>query len=118
MRISLALVTVFWAAAPALGEMDGKNLFVRNCLPCHGEQGLGDGPAAVALDPPPRNLTVRPYKNGCGPGAIFRTITEAVEGTDVAPFAHLSAEERWELARYVRGLQQGRSGNCCGGCGR
>lgn len=35
----------------------GKDLFALNCASCHGDTGKGDGPAAAALDPKPRNLT-------------------------------------------------------------
>ncbi len=32
------------------------NLFTERCAPCHGPNGAGDGPAAKALDPRPRNF--------------------------------------------------------------
>jgi len=35
----------------------GKDLFVRYCASCHGEEGKGDGPAAAALKHPPADLT-------------------------------------------------------------
>lgn len=35
----------------------GKILFTSACVQCHGPEGKGDGPAAVSLDPKPRNLT-------------------------------------------------------------
>jgi mono/diheme cytochrome c family protein len=35
----------------------GHELFKQNCVACHGEGGKGDGPAAAALNPKPRDLT-------------------------------------------------------------
>ncbi|RJP57860.1 MAG: cytochrome c, partial [Ignavibacteriales bacterium] len=35
----------------------GKELYQQSCASCHGNNGLGDGAAGVALNPPPRNLT-------------------------------------------------------------
>jgi mono/diheme cytochrome c family protein len=35
---------------------EGKRLYETNCTSCHGETGLGDGPAAPALDPKPQAL--------------------------------------------------------------
>jgi cytochrome c553 len=34
-----------------------KEMFVSRCAPCHGNEGKGDGPGAVALNPKPRNYT-------------------------------------------------------------
>ncbi|MCB9707297.1 MAG: cytochrome c [Myxococcales bacterium] len=39
---------------PALGKVKYDTL----CASCHGPTGLGDGPAAVSLNPKPRNLEV------------------------------------------------------------
>jgi mono/diheme cytochrome c family protein len=35
----------------------GKETFVKYCASCHGEDGKGNGPAAMALKPPPSDLT-------------------------------------------------------------
>src|SRR5207247_2426705 len=35
----------------------GQQIYVQNCLVCHGVQGRGDGPAARALRPAPADLT-------------------------------------------------------------
>jgi mono/diheme cytochrome c family protein len=35
----------------------GKETFLRYCASCHGETGMGDGPTASALKPPPSDLT-------------------------------------------------------------
>jgi len=35
----------------------GHDLYLRYCASCHGIGGKGDGPAAVALQPPPADLT-------------------------------------------------------------
>jgi mono/diheme cytochrome c family protein len=34
----------------------GKDLFQKHCVLCHGQSGLGDGPAAASLKPKPSNL--------------------------------------------------------------
>jgi mono/diheme cytochrome c family protein len=35
----------------------GKETFLKHCASCHGEDGKGKGPAAIALKPPPSDLT-------------------------------------------------------------
>lgn len=35
----------------------GRAVFQQHCVMCHGQNGMGDGPAAEALNPKPRNFT-------------------------------------------------------------
>jgi mono/diheme cytochrome c family protein len=48
------------SANPFEGSQDavtaGKTLFENNCVPCHGQEAKGDGPAGASLDPKPANL--------------------------------------------------------------
>lgn len=39
-------------------ELTGREMFLRYCSPCHGEQAKGDGPVALFLRPRPPDLTV------------------------------------------------------------
>lgn len=78
----------------------GKTSFETNCATCHGDRGLGDGPAGAALDPKPRNLAAAQL----GPKAIFKVLTTGKKGTAMIAFTHLPEEERWALAYFVDGL--------------
>ena len=89
------------ARTPELIEK-GKASFARNCVACHGEKGEGNGPAAGALDPKPRNLAAARIEGG--PNAIFKVLTTGKKGTAMIAFTHLSEEERWALAYFVDGL--------------
>jgi mono/diheme cytochrome c family protein len=40
----------------------GKGNYEALCATCHGPGGKGDGPAAAALTPPPRDLSVGDFK--------------------------------------------------------
>lgn len=82
----------------------GATAFAANCSSCHGAEGKGDGPAAAALKPPPRNFhsAEEKWTNGTSPLAIFNTITTGIAGTSMASFAHLSEEERWALTHLIR----------------
>lgn len=109
-HIVSALLLALILATGGLAEPDAKKLFQANCQVCHGVSGKGDGPAASALATAPRDLTRRPYKNGCGPGAVARTIKVGIAESGMPPFqGQLNDDEIWSLANYVRGLQSG----CC-----
>ena len=99
-------------AAGCAGESDngaveqGKALFVRNgCAVCHGPTGRGDGQVAATLQPPPRDFRdPATYKNGHSEAAIARTIQKGIPGTSMPGYGHLSAEERAQIAAYIRSL--------------
>jgi high-affinity iron transporter len=86
---------------PELVEQ-GRASFSKYCASCHGPNGEGDGPAASALRPPPRNLVTRPVKGGAP--EVFRVLGTGVKGTAMVPFTYLSANERWAISYYVAGL--------------
>ena len=84
----------------------GKALFTRNgCAVCHGPDGRGDGQIAATLQPPPRDFRdPTAYKNGHSKAAIARTIQKGMPGTSMPGYRHLSAEEREQIAAYIRSL--------------
>ena len=93
-------------AGDAAATDAGKGLFAQNCASCHGEKGLGDGPAGAQLDPKPRNLT-KPaeYKYGEGDLALFRTIKYGVKGGGMAPWdGRMTDDECWQVVNYVKTL--------------
>jgi mono/diheme cytochrome c family protein len=69
---------------------------------CHGKQGEGDGPAAKALKPKPRNLVTSPLPGGAE--AVFQVLTAGKKGTGMIAYRHLPEEERWAIAWFVASL--------------
>ena len=80
----------------------GKSIFEVNCASCHGTNGKGDGPAASALNPKPRDYTSGYWRYGGGVARIVQTITNGSPGTAMAPFPGIPLEDRFALAHYVR----------------
>ena len=96
-------VSSLMASTPEL-VAKGKSLFGVNCASCHGDTGHGDGPAAAALNPKPRNFTESYWRYGGGLARVVRTITEGSPGTAMSAFPSIPIEDRIAIAHYVRSL--------------
>ena len=80
----------------------GKALFLVNCASCHGNQGMGDGPAAAALNPKPRNFHEGYWKYGGGIARVVQTISTGSPGTAMAAFTNIPLTDRFAIAHYER----------------
>ena len=76
------------------------------CASCHGVDGKGDGPGAIALRPLPRNFTLGEYRFGSENWQIFRTIWDGVPPPSgmAAWKGRLSKDDAWALVYYVKSL--------------
>ena len=83
----------------------GATTYVQICQACHGVEGRGDGPAGVALDPPPADLVVHVPLH---PEAdLFRFIRDGIPGTGMAPLgSQLTDEHIWHVVNYIRTLEE------------
>ncbi|MBU6960506.1 FTR1 family protein [Pseudomonas sp. CVAP len=80
----------------------GAPLYAQHCSVCHGDAGAGDGPAGVGLTPPPANLRDATRLDRLSLYAIYSTLGQGIEGTDMPAFAdQLDERQRWDLATYI-----------------
>ncbi len=91
--------------AKAVGLVDGKASFERNCVLCHGSGGRGDGPAGAALNPKPKSLVDKTIQSQSD-GELFWKISEG-RGV-MPPWKQLPEKERWSLVHYLRSLAGGK----------
>lgn len=86
----------------------GKQVFMQICTPCHGQEGKGDGPASVALDPKPRNLTEPGYMAGLNDRYLFELISRGGVAVGKSPLmpaqAGLAAQDITNVIAFVRSL--------------
>ena len=82
----------------------GAGVYKTNCAMCHGEKGLGDGPAGMALMPKPRNLVEGKWKQGGDSVALFKTLTTGIPGSSMAGYAHFKPADRWALVQFIRSI--------------
>lgn len=85
----------------------GKEIFVTNCVTCHGPEGAGDGVGAVGLDPQPADLGDRQMMPTLSDGYLFWRVSKggAIEPFNSAMIAWegtLTEEQRWQVISYVR----------------
>ena len=81
----------------------GAGIYANNCASCHGEKGLGDGPAGVAVKA--KNFT-EDFKYGSDLASVINTISNGSPANPamVAFKSQLNPEEIKAVAQYVIAL--------------
>lgn len=83
----------------------GREIYQTNCASCHGQTGMGDGPAAKGMDPPPPAIGDAATMADATPALLYRVISVGVPGTQMVAWGStLTAQERWEVVAYLQSL--------------
>lgn len=109
--IAITLSMVFFPyLARAQGNVDkGKNLFTQQCVSCHGPGGKGDGPAAMALKPKPRDLTDKAYMAGLSDQHLLDVIKKGGAAVGKSPLmpsmgAAMKDNDIQDVVAFLRSL--------------
>ncbi|WP_298298564.1 cytochrome c [Hydrotalea sp.] len=88
--------------ANAVSLAAGKTIYIKECLQCHGKNGLGNGPKSADLDKAPESFNTPKVKNQTD-GELFWKIKE---GRKPMPSTKksLTDEQRWQVVNYIRTL--------------
>ena len=89
-------------------ESSGRDIFRIHCVMCHGENGAGDGPAAMSLNPKPESFATN--QDQFSDAYLYWRISE---GGLIKPFSSampswksiLSVEEIWQVISYLRTMK-------------
>ena len=85
---------------------DGRAVYGARCASCHGDRGLGDGPAAAGIRPPPPAIGDPVVMHGTSPALLYRIVSAGVSGTAMPAWGEtLTNEQRWNVVGYVLSLQ-------------
>jgi len=83
-----------------------KQLYVESCSSCHGDRGMGNGSAAINMDPPPVAFSdYNRYRERTVYG-LYNTITQGVAGTQMMAYPQLNDIDRWSLAFFTGAMAQ------------
>ena len=89
----------------------GKEKYMENmrCSACHGDSGKGDGPAAIALNPKPRNYTDCAVMSKKSDGELFKVIKEGGPAVGLSPLmapfgSQLNDKEVWDVVAFIRSI--------------
>lgn len=93
--------------------MQGRYVFERNCIVCHGPRGDGNGELSPTLRPKPRSFREGMFKFRSTPFGMLptdddlrRTITGGLSGTAMGMFNQLSTEEIDAVITYVKSFSR------------
>lgn len=85
----------------------GKELYAANCTSCHGDNGMGDGPAGAALVKKPRNFHATDgWTNGRNIDQIFKSLQEGIIKNGMAAYEYIPASDRFAIISFIRTLVQ------------
>ena len=112
MMVLSALVvssTGAWAAGSANTGPKAPEKFMTFCVPCHGPAGKGDGAAAAALNPKPRNFTDGTYMNGRTDAQLINVIKNGSAAEKLSPLmvgygSMLNDKEIKEVVAFIRSV--------------
>ena len=85
----------------------GRTLYKTHCAACHGEGGKGDGPAASAMKPPPRDHTDRAYMSTLTDQDLVQVISlgGAIRGKPLMPpNPQITGRDLHALVAFTRSL--------------
>ena len=87
----------------------GMAIYEERCIRCHGENALGQGPAAENLNPPPTDLVFA--ANTQNEDYLFWRIAEGGQGDPISSSmpsfsAVLDANEIWQVITYLQQIDE------------
>jgi len=86
----------------------GEAIYAQQCATCHGDGGMGDGPAGQGMDPAP--APIAHSSQMLSDSYLFWRISEGGAPFNTAMIAYknvLSEEDIWDVINYIRALGSG-----------
>ncbi|HEX6575086.1 MAG TPA: FTR1 family protein [Gemmatimonadaceae bacterium] len=89
-----------------LDTATGHQLYSQNCVSCHGDKGLGDGPAASSSPLPVPAIGSIEKTPDLSPTLAYNVISVGVRGTPMVGFSStMSPQDRWNIVNYIYSMR-------------
>jgi mono/diheme cytochrome c family protein len=83
----------------------GKAIFIRECMVCHGDAGRGNGPYRTGLQPSPPDFGDGSYGSDYTDADYFWRISEGLPWSAMPTWKlRYSEEDRWKVVHYIRAI--------------
>jgi cytochrome c oxidase cbb3-type subunit I/II len=112
--LALAVVVPSWAQEAHVGDLtghvaNGKKLYRRYCVGCHGPLGDGNGENAQWIDPKPRDFVAATFKCRSTPTGtlptdedLFNSISRGFTNSNMPHWDSLPPQNRIDLVAYIK----------------
>jgi mono/diheme cytochrome c family protein len=84
--------------------LKGEAIYIEKCEPCHGTNGLGNGPQAINLPNPVIAIGTSEVARQATPAKWFRVVTQGNLQRFMPPFQSLTERQRWDVVAFVFSL--------------
>lgn len=95
-------VTYYPSVAP--DPVKGQAIYTEKCQPCHGDQGLGNGPDANGLPNPVSPIGTAELARDAKPSDWYKVVAEGRIDRYMPPFQSLTERQRWDAIAYAFSL--------------
>jgi cytochrome c oxidase cbb3-type subunit II len=88
--------------------LHGKQVYLTNCIGCHGLQGDGNGPAAQYMNPRPFNFTNADVQRQHSEGQYYHFLLLGLPGSSMPAWGdYLSVKDIWDVINFLRTIPNG-----------
>jgi cbb3-type cytochrome c oxidase subunit II len=86
----------------------GKQVYLQNCIGCHGLRGDGNGPAAQFLEPRPFNFRSVAGQRAGSEGQLYHFLLFGLPGSAMPAFGDfLTVNDIWDVINFIRTIPNG-----------
>ena len=98
------------SAVPATQRslLHGRQIYLTNCIGCHGTQGDGAGPAAAFLEPKPFNFANAEVQKQHSEGQYYHFLLFGLPGSAMPAWGdYLTVQDIWDVINFLRTIPNG-----------